>query len=88
MCENRSSWQTLGRYWTAELGSPDDPDMLPTIYATSPLHNVNIDPAVVYPAVLVTTGDHDTRVIPGHSLKYLAELQCECRVLLCSCSKR
>lgn len=51
--------------------------MLPTIYATSPLHNVDIDSAVVYPAVLVTTGDHDTRVIPGHSLKYLAELQCE-----------
>jgi prolyl oligopeptidase len=56
--------------------------MLPTIYATSPLHNVNTDPDVDYPAVLVTTGDHDTRVIPGHSLKYLAELQCESRTCL------
>ena len=43
----------------------------------SPLHNVRASEKVAYPAVLVTTGDHDTRVIPGHSLKYLAELQSE-----------
>lgn len=67
----------MGRYWTTEFGSPEDPEMLPIIRDFSPLNNVNSDPEVVYPAMLVTTGDHDTRVIPGHSLKYLAELQCE-----------
>lgn len=50
--------------------------MFPYIRDYSPLQNVNPDPNVVYPAMLVTTGDHDTRVIPGHSLKYIAELQC------------
>ncbi|WRT64833.1 uncharacterized protein IL334_001769 [Kwoniella shivajii] len=64
---------TLGRMWTGEYGSPEDPNILPTLFSTSPLHNVRED--VGYPSILVTTADHDTRVVPGHSLKYLAEVQ-------------
>lgn len=66
---------TLGRLWQSEYGSPSDPAMLPFLHSISPLHNVDSDPAKPYPALLVTTGDHDTRVIPGHSLKFLAEVQ-------------
>lgn len=65
--------QTLGRLWTAEYGDPDNQDHLPVIHASSPYHNIQRN--VEYPAILVTTGDHDTRVIPGHSLKYIAQLQ-------------
>jgi prolyl oligopeptidase len=65
--------QTLGRLWTAEYGDPDNKEHLPIIHASSPYHN--IQPTLDYPAILVTTGDHDTRVIPGHSLKYIAQLQ-------------
>ena len=67
--------QTLGRLWTSEYGDPEDPEVLPLMHAMSPLHNVNQDQSTTYPAVFVTTGDHDTRVIPGHSLKFIAELQ-------------
>lgn len=63
----------MGRLWVSEYGNPDDPADLPVLHRTSPLHNIN--PDAVHPAVLVTTADHDTRVVPGHSLKYLAELQ-------------
>ena len=66
---------TLGRVWLAEYGSPDDPEALPIIIKHSPLHTVSKNPNVTYPAVLVTTADHDTRVIPGHALKFLAEMQ-------------
>ena len=67
--------QTLGRLWTAEYGDPENAEELPTIHSVSPYHNIRSD--VEYPAILVTTGDHDTRVIPGHSLKYIAQLQSE-----------
>ncbi|OWZ67141.1 hypothetical protein AYX15_01756 [Cryptococcus neoformans] len=66
---------TLGRMWMTEYGSPEDPETLAILHANSPLHNVSRDPSVQYPAMLITTGDHDTRVVPGHSLKLLAELQ-------------
>lgn len=61
--------------WTAEYGDPEDSEHTAAIHAWSPVHNVK--QGVQYPAVLVTTGDHDTRVIPGHSLKYIAQLQCQ-----------
>lgn len=63
----------MGRLWVSEYGNPDSADDMPILAATSPVHNVR--PDVIYPAILVTTADHDTRVIPGHSLKYLAALQ-------------
>jgi prolyl oligopeptidase len=64
---------TIGWGWTSDFGSPDDPDAFRTIHAYSPLHNVR--PGVAYPPTLVTTGDHDDRVVPGHSFKFAAALQ-------------
>jgi prolyl oligopeptidase len=64
---------TIGWAWTSDYGSPDDPQMFPVLRAYSPLHNLK--PGTRYPAVLVTTGDHDDRVVPGHSFKYAAALQ-------------
>lgn len=67
---------TLGKIYIGEFGNPDDPEMLKEIVKLSPLHNVD-KTGKEYPAVLVTTGDHDNRVIPGHTLKFIAELQGE-----------
>jgi prolyl oligopeptidase len=64
---------TIGWAWTSDYGSPQDPAMFRTIYAYSPLHNIR--PGTRYPATLITTGDHDDRVVPGHSFKYAATLQ-------------
>jgi prolyl oligopeptidase len=64
---------TIGWGWTSEYGSPEDPEHFPTLLAYSPLHNVR--PGTAYPATLVVTGDHDDRVVPGHSLKFTAALQ-------------
>ena len=66
---------TIGRVWQAEYGSPQDPEMTSWLKSVSPLHNVNPDQDVHLPALFITTGDHDTRVVPAHSLKYLAEVQ-------------
>jgi len=64
---------TIGWAWTSEYGSPDNPDEFKTIYAYSPLHNIK--KGTKYPAVLITTADHDDRVVPAHSFKYAATLQ-------------
>ncbi len=64
---------TIGWGWVPEYGSADDPRQFPWLYAYSPLHNLK--PGTRYPATLVTTGDHDDRVVPGHSFKYAAALQ-------------
>jgi len=64
---------TVGWGWTSDYGSSDDPEQFRTLLAYSPLHNCR--PGVRYPATLVTTGDHDDRVVPGHSLKFAAALQ-------------
>ena len=64
---------TIGWAWTSDYGSPDDPAMFPVIRAYSPLHNLK--PGTRYPATLVTTGDHDDRVVPGHSFKFAAAMQ-------------
>jgi prolyl oligopeptidase len=64
---------TIGWGWTSDYGSADDPGQFRTLLAYSPLHNVR--PEVAYPATLVTTGDHDDRVVPGHSFKFAAALQ-------------
>jgi prolyl oligopeptidase len=64
---------TIGWNWVADYGSSDDPDEFRTLFAYSPLHNIR--PGVKYPATLVTTADHDDRVVPAHSFKYAAALQ-------------
>ncbi|KAG4073607.1 hypothetical protein HA402_000831 [Bradysia odoriphaga] len=70
---------TIGHSWVSEYGSSEDIVHFPNIYSYSPLHNIRF-PATAgtqYPAVLVTTSDHDDRVVPSHSYKYTAELQYE-----------
>ena len=64
---------TIGWGWTSDYGSVDDPEQFRTLLAYSPLHNIRT--GVAYPATLVTTGDHDDRVVPGHSFKFTAALQ-------------
>ncbi len=64
---------TIGWNWIADYGSSDDADMFPVLYGYSPLHNLRDGTA--YPAIMVTTGDHDDRVVPAHSFKYAARLQ-------------
>jgi prolyl oligopeptidase len=64
---------TIGWNWIADYGSSDDPEEFKALYAYSPLHNIK--PGVKYPATLITTADHDDRVVPAHSFKYAATLQ-------------
>ncbi|WP_370090086.1 prolyl oligopeptidase family protein [Ekhidna sp.] len=65
---------TIGRAWAADYGtSEDSEEMFKYLYSYSPVHN--IDPDATYPAVMVTTADHDDRVVPAHSFKYAATLQ-------------
>ena len=64
---------TIGWTWTDDYGSPDDADDFKVLYAYSPLHNLK--QGVKYPATLITTGDHDDRVVPAHSFKFAAALQ-------------
>jgi prolyl oligopeptidase len=64
---------TIGSHWIDDYGSSDNPEEFKAIYAYSPLHNIK--PGVEYPATLITTADHDDRVVPAHSFKYAATLQ-------------
>jgi prolyl oligopeptidase len=64
---------TIGNAWTSDYGSPDNPEDFRTLRRYSPLHNIREQTA--YPATLITTADHDDRVVPGHSFKYAAALQ-------------
>ncbi|MEH1976801.1 MAG: prolyl oligopeptidase family serine peptidase [Nostoc sp.] len=64
---------TIGWAWTSEYGSADNPEEFPVLYAYSPLHNIK--PNTAYPATLITTADHDDRVVPAHSFKFAAALQ-------------
>lgn len=64
---------TIGWAWVSEFGSSDDPGQFRTLLRYSPLHNIK--PDTKYPATLITTADHDDRVIPAHSFKFAAELQ-------------
>jgi prolyl oligopeptidase len=63
---------TIGWAWKSDFGDPEDPAQYPALRAYSPLHNVRADRP--YPPILITTGDHDDRVVPGHSFKFAATL--------------
>jgi prolyl oligopeptidase len=64
---------TIGWAWVSEYGSPDNPEEFKALYAYSPLHNLK--PGTAYPATMITTADHDDRVVPAHSFKFAAALQ-------------
>jgi len=64
---------TIGWAWVSDFGSPDNPEDFTAIRAYSPLHNIK--PGTRYPATLITTADHDDRVVPAHSFKFAAALQ-------------
>jgi prolyl oligopeptidase len=64
---------TAGAGWATEYGSSKDSTAFQYLRAYSPLHNIK--PGVCYPATLVTTADHDDRVVPSHSFKFTATMQ-------------
>jgi len=63
---------TIGAAWEGDYGSPENQEEFRALRAYSPLHNIKPGR---YPATLITTSDHDDRVVPGHSFKYAATLQ-------------
>jgi prolyl oligopeptidase len=64
---------TIGWAWTSDYGSSDDPEQFKALLKYSPLHNIK--PGTCYPATMITTADHDDRVVPAHSFKFGATLQ-------------
>ena len=64
---------TIGWAWESDYGSPQNEDEFKALYAYSPLHSLKPDTA--YPATMITTADHDDRVVPAHSFKFAAALQ-------------
>ncbi|MBI5857237.1 MAG: S9 family peptidase [Sphingobacteriales bacterium] len=64
---------TIGWNWVAEYGSSDSTADFKNLYVYSPIHNIKS--GLNYPSTLVTTADHDDRVVPAHSFKYIATLQ-------------
>ncbi len=64
---------TIGWAWKSDYGSSENPEEFKALFAYSPYHNLK--PGTRYPATLVTTADHDDRVVPAHSFKFAARLQ-------------
>jgi len=64
---------TIGWAWTADFGSPENPEEFKALLGYSPLHNLK--EGTSYPATLITTADRDDRVVPAHSFKFAAALQ-------------
>jgi prolyl oligopeptidase len=68
---------TVGAAWAADYGTSEDPEGFKYLLAYSPIHNAVYGGR--YPAILITTGDHDDRVFPAHSFKYAAAMQAAIR---------
>jgi Serine proteases of the peptidase family S9A len=64
---------TIGSAWISDYGSSDNPEDFKYLIKYSPLHNIRS--GTCYPPTLITTADHDDRVVPGHSFKFAATLQ-------------
>ncbi|MES2261644.1 MAG: prolyl oligopeptidase family serine peptidase [Pseudomonadota bacterium] len=64
---------TIGWAWTSDYGSSDNADEFKALFKYSPLHNLK--PGGCYPATMITTADHDDRVVPAHSFKFAATAQ-------------
>jgi prolyl oligopeptidase len=64
---------TIGWAWTSDYGSADNPEEFKALVKYSPLHNIK--PGTAYPATMITTADHDDRVVPAHSFKFAATAQ-------------
>jgi prolyl oligopeptidase len=64
---------TIGWAWTSDYGSSDNAEEFKALYAYSPLHNIKL--GTKYPATMITTADHDDRVVPAHSFKFAATMQ-------------
>ena len=64
---------TIGWGWVSDYGSSENPEEFKALYAYSPYHNIK--PGTCYPPTMVTTADHDDRVVPGHSFKFAAAMQ-------------
>lgn len=69
----RYQYFTCGWGWAVEYGRSDNADQFPYLYAYSPLHNIR--KGTCYPATMITTADHDDRVVPAHSFKFAATMQ-------------
>jgi prolyl oligopeptidase len=64
---------TIGWAWTSDYGSSENAEDFKVLYEYSPYHNLK--PGIAYPATMVMTADHDDRVVPYHSFKFIARLQ-------------
>ncbi len=64
---------TIGHAWAVEYGRSDEQEHFANLYGYSPLHNLK--DGTEYPATMVTTADHDDRVVPAHSYKFISRLQ-------------